>query len=98
MKYQILRGVLIAGVVLGFGSGFAHVGARWAMHRSGHHPHWGQHCRDKATPDVKTEAKLNVKPQATIDTRTAARPTPLAASTPAPMAFPTLAPAAPAVL
>jgi hypothetical protein len=76
LKYKILRGFLIAGVVLGFGSGFAQVGARWAMHHRGEHPHWGQHCRDKdrdqVTPDTNT-----VKPAPT-----AARP----ATTPAPVA------------
>jgi hypothetical protein len=32
VKYKILKGILVAGVVLGFGSGFAHLGARWARH------------------------------------------------------------------
>lgn len=81
MKYKILRGILIAGVVLGFGSGFAHVGARWAMHRSGQHPHWGHHCRDKdrdqTTPEVRRDTS------AAKTTPTGARPAPMPAPAPA---------------
>lgn len=79
MKYKILRGILIAGVVLGFGSGFAHVGAHWAMHRNGQHPHWGHHCRDKdrdqTTPERDTSAAKT--------TPTGARPAPMPAPAPA---------------
>lgn len=46
MKYKILRGILIAGVVLGFGSGFAHLGARWAMHCKDGRGHCQRSCPD----------------------------------------------------
>jgi hypothetical protein len=83
MKYKILRGILIAGVVLGFGSGFAQVGAHWAMHRNGQHPHWSKHCRDKdrdqATPDKA--ATPAAKPAVTPNATTEAKPAPTAART-----------------
>lgn len=46
MKHKILKGFLIAGVVLGFGSGFAHVGARWAMHCKDRGAHCARSCPD----------------------------------------------------
>ena len=97
MKYKILRGILIAGVVLGFGSGFAQVGARWAMHRNGEHPHWGKHCRDRdrdhATPDTNAARPA---PTAAKPAPTAARPAVTPTSTAAKIATP--APVAPAIL
>lgn len=44
MKYTIAKAILIAGVVLGFGSGFAHLGARWAMHHRDGHGHASPWC------------------------------------------------------
>lgn len=46
MKYKILKGILIAGVVLGFGSGFAHLGARRAMHCKDGRGHCARSCPD----------------------------------------------------
>jgi hypothetical protein len=46
MKYKILKGILIAGVVLGFGSGFAHLGARWGMHCKDGRGHCARSCPD----------------------------------------------------
>jgi hypothetical protein len=46
MKYTILKGFLIAGVVLGFGSGFAHVGAHWAMHGKDRGAHGARSCAE----------------------------------------------------
>lgn len=102
MKYQILRGVLIAGVVLGFGSGFAQLGARWAMHHGGQHPHWGQHCRDKnrdrdqTTPDVKPAARTEARPDAKTGVTPAAqaKSAPAVKTSPAPAVKTSLAPTA----
>ncbi|WP_428268752.1 hypothetical protein [Haliangium sp.] len=42
LKYAILKGALIAGVVFGFGTGFAHLGQHWAEHRAERHDAWSQ--------------------------------------------------------
>ena len=68
MKYKILKGVLIAGVVLGFGSGFASLGARWAMHCKDGRGHCADSCsegsrwarkhgREVAPPAVSPESR-----------------------------------------
>lgn len=48
MKHKILKGVLIAGVVLGFGSGLMHVRAHWAQHRADHRQQWAEVCAEAA--------------------------------------------------
>jgi hypothetical protein len=55
VKYKILKGILIAGVVLGFGSGFAHLGARRAMHAKDGRGHCSRSCPDGSRWDRKPD-------------------------------------------
>jgi hypothetical protein len=74
MKYKILKGILIAGVVLGFGSGFAHLGARWAMHCKDGRAHCARSCPDGSRWGRKPERE--VAPAATTpESRPATTPT-----------------------
>ena len=81
MKYKILRGFLIAGVVLGFGSGFAQLGARWAMHRDGR-----GHC-SSSCPEGSRWARKHGRevapPAASPESRPGAATTAPATTTPA---------------
>ena len=103
VKYKILKGILIAGVVLGFGSGFAHLGARRAMHCKDGRGHCSRSCPDGSRWDRKPDrGDREVAPPAAAPpsaaTTPAATPEPspgvsetrAAAPAPAPTATPAL--------
>jgi hypothetical protein len=90
MKYKILKGILIAGVVLGFGSGFAQLGARWAMHRDGR-----GHCSESCPEAGQWRSKWARQHQRETTPPVAAKTTPpVAAKTTPPVAAKTTPPAA----
>src|SRR5690349_6648524 len=97
VKYKILRGILIAGVVLGFGSGFAHLGARRAMHCKDGRGHCSHSCPDGSRWDRKpdrpdrNEREVAPPPSAAAPgTSPSASATQATAPTPAPTATPSL--------
>ena len=95
VKYKILKGILIAGVVLGFGSGFAHLGARRAMHCKDGRGHCSRSCPDGSRwdrkPDRPDRSDREVAPPAAAPgTSPSVQATRASAPTPAPTATPAL--------